>query len=102
MTKFETVIAQLESEWALDGFFGRVRDGDFDLTRAQNVLSILRQLRVQDDDLVPQRLVALLWYLPSYLGWQTERVEKLGGSRSDYERFITEVMNALEDALGTP
>jgi hypothetical protein len=102
MTNFDRVIAQLESEWALDGFFGRVRDGDFDQTRAQSVLAILRQLRVEDNDLVPQRLVALLWYLPSYLGWQTERVEQLGGSRSDYERFITEVMNALEDALGTP
>lgn len=102
MTRFDKVIEQLDAEWAMDGFFGRVRQGDFDDARAQAVLALLRGFRVEHEDLVPQRLVALLWYMPSFLEWQTERVEQRGGSRSGYERFTTEVMNALEEALGTP
>jgi hypothetical protein len=52
--------------------------------------------------MVPKRLVSLLWYLPSFLAWQTERIAEKDGDRAAYERFVTEVFNALEQALGVP
>lgn len=96
------IIEQLEAEWDTNGFFGRVRNGDYDAARGQEILATLRAISIGDQEMVPKRLVSLLWYLPSFLAWQTERIAEKGGDRAAYERFVTEVFNALEQALGVP
>ncbi len=99
---FDEIIEQLDAEWDADGFFDRVRNGDYDDTRAKDILKMLRAINLEKDDLLPKRLVTLLWYLPSFLEWQVERVVEKGGNKSAYERFITDVLNTLEEVLGTP
>ncbi|MGY8711281.1 hypothetical protein RAD16_36595 [Bradyrhizobium sp. 18BD] len=96
------IIEQLETEWNADGFFDRVRNGDYDAIRGQAILAVLRAIEIGDDDMVPKRLVSLLWYLPSFLAWQTDRIAEKGGDRAAYERFVTEVDNTLEVVLGVP
>lgn len=96
------IIVQLEAEWNTDGFFDRVRNGEYDAIRGQAVLAVLRAIKIGDEDMVPKRLVSLLWYLPSFLVWQIERIAEKGGDRAAYERFVTEVENALEEVLGVP
>lgn len=99
---FNRIIQLLDSEWDTDGFFDRIRRGNYDARQAQDILGILRAISIDEDELLPKRLVAQLWYLPSFLGWQVERVAETGGDRAAYERFITEIHNALEEVLGTP
>jgi len=96
------IIEQLDVEWETNGFFDSVRNGHYDAKRAQTVLEILRAIHVSEEEMVPKRLVSLLWFLPSFLGWQVERVAEKGGDRAAYERFATEVHNTLEEVLGTP
>ncbi|MEX8505364.1 hypothetical protein [Leptothrix ochracea] len=99
---FNRIIQLLDSEWDTGGFFDRIRDGNYDTRQAQEILKILCAIKVDEDELLPKRLVTLLWYLPSFLGWQVERVVERGGDKAAYERFITEIHNALEEVLGTP
>jgi hypothetical protein len=96
------IIEQLETEWNAGGFFDRVRDGNYDASRAQGVLAVLRAIKIGNEEMVPKRLVSLLWYLPSFLAWQTERVAEKGGDRDAYKRFMTEVDNTLQEVLGVP
>ena len=99
---FNGIVEQLDSEWDTDGFFDRVRNGDYDAKQAQKVLNMLRAIDIGEDELLPKRLVTLLWYLPSFLGWQAERVQERGGDRAAFEKFATDVCNTLEEVLGTP
>ncbi|MBH5368669.1 hypothetical protein [Bradyrhizobium glycinis] len=96
------IVERLEVEWGTNGFFDGVRNGDYDVVRGQAVLATLRAISIGDEDTVPKRLLSLLWYLPSFLSWQTERIVEKGGDRAAYERFVTEVFNTLEEVLGVP
>lgn len=96
------IVDQLEAEWDTSGFFDRVRNGDYDASRAQVVLSTLRAISIGYEEMIPKRLLSLLWYLPSFLSWQTERVAERGEDRRAYERFVTEVIDILQDVLGVP
>lgn len=69
---YNEFIKQLEVEWDLDGFFHRLRAGDFDATRSLTVLELLRSIKIDETQLLPRRLVSLLWCLPSFLDWQTD------------------------------
>jgi hypothetical protein len=99
---FSKIIDRLDSEWDTDGFFDRVRNGDYDATQAKEILEFLRAIDIDENESLPKRLVALLWYLPSFLSWQSERIAERGGDSDAYKRFTTEVQNVLEDVLGTP
>ena len=96
------IVEQLEAEWDTNGFFDRVRNGDYDVIRGQAVLAVLRAIKIGDEDMVPKRLVSLLWYLPSFLAWQTERIAEEGGDRTAYARFVIEILNTLKEVLGVP
>jgi len=96
------IIEQLEAEWDTNGFFDCVRNGDYDAIRGQEILAVLRAIEIDDEEMVPKRLVSLLWYLPSFLSWQSERIAEKGGNRAVYKRFVTEVESILENVLGVP
>ncbi|MDX3966546.1 MAG: hypothetical protein QHD01_08095 [Bradyrhizobium sp.] len=96
------IVEQLDAEWDTNGFFDRVRNGDYDAERGRAVLAILRAISIRDQEMVPKRLVSLLWYLPSFLTWQTERIAEKGGDRAAYERFVAGVESALQEVLGVP
>jgi len=98
----QTIVSRLEAEWDVDGFLGNLRQGSFAFEPAQRFLSFLKEIELDDEELIPKRLLSLLWYLPSFLEWQKERIEKQGGDAVAYARFVTEVQNTLEDVLGVP
>lgn len=100
--EFSEIIQRLDSEWDTNGFFDRVRNGGYDAKQAQAILRTLQAINIDDDEMLPKRLVALLWYLPSFLSWQTERIAEKGGDRAGYEKFMIDVHNVLEEVLGTP
>ena len=98
---FNQAIERLDAEWDMDGFLGLLRDGEFIPDRAESFLALLNEIVISDEDLLPKRLVSLLWYLPSFLVWQEERVA-VKGDVAAYKRFINQVCNRLEDLLGVP
>lgn len=63
---------------------------------------VIEAMAIPENALVPKRAVSLLWYLPSFLIWQKERVRDCGGDVAAYDTFIVDVHNAIERALGVP
>jgi len=98
----ETIIQGLDAEWADGGFFALAREGVFDVPRSQRVLEILRGIDIKNCDHVPSRLLSLIWYMPSFLEWQVDRIKEKGGDTESYRRFVTDVHNTLEDGAGVP
>jgi hypothetical protein len=102
MTQAEA-IERLEREWDQPaGFFARLRMGDFDVQQAQAVAAVISSLELEEETLLSKRLVSLLWYLPLFGQWQTERVAECGGNLQQYRSFVTKVTNILEQKLGVP
>ncbi|MBL9117110.1 MAG: hypothetical protein JNJ83_19045 [Verrucomicrobiaceae bacterium] len=97
------IIAELETQWDIDGFLYELRTGRFDAERGRKFMELLRSISVDDEESVPKRLLSLVWYLPSFLEWQKARIGEMDASHcKDYAKFVTEVHNTLEDVLGVP
>ena len=97
-----TLVDQLDGEWDTEGFLGQLRTGTFVPEHAARFLAVLRGIEIPDEAMVPKRALSLLWYLPSFLAWQRERVAEQGGDIVAFDRFVTEVHNTLEEVLGVP
>lgn len=100
--KYAKLISDLDALWDDDGFLGRLREGVFQPNEGLQFLSFLRSISLYEDENVPMRLVALLWYVPSFVGWQRDRVAEHGGDTAAFARFVTEVHDAMETVLGVP
>ena len=99
----DELIERIDAEWDRDeGFFGRLRRGRFDPGEVQRVCDLLSEVGPSPDGCLHPRLVALTWYIPSFMLWQRERVEDNGGDLDAYKQAETAIMNVLEGQLGTP
>lgn len=98
----QDIESRLEAEWHMGGFFDKLRNGNYEDNKARAIVDALRSLDFEDDVSIPRRVVQLLWYLPSFLSWQAERVAECGGDVDAYKLFCTEVQNCLEEKLGIP
>ena len=99
----EDLIRKLESHWDEDGFLHRIRRGDFDSDEASSFLDLLRCIDIAEDELIPKRLLSLLWMLPLFLEWQKERIAEVDASKADaYDKVTTQVENVLIEVLGVP
>ena len=95
-------IVRLEEVWAEpDGFFYRLRQGDYDSAGAAKVEDLLRSIHAGDGAL-PRRFVALTWLIPTFMEWQIERVGEHGGDTEDLRKAMTRLQNALDALLGNP
>jgi hypothetical protein len=100
-----TLIEQLELEWELDtGFFGRLRYGNFDVAGLERIVYVLEGIteEVKDYDVLNRRLVALLWFIPTFMRWQRERVQKQGGNLDALDDGIDAIEARLQAILGVP
>jgi hypothetical protein len=93
---------ELDTEWDTDGFLGQLRQGTFVPARASRFLQTLKRIDIPDNAMVPKRALALIWYLPIFLSWQRERVVEKGGNVAEFDSFVTEVHNTLEQVIGVP
>jgi len=99
---FEELIEYLECAWDREGFLGGIREGKFVAGDGEKFLSMLGAIQINEEALVPKRLVSLLWYLPSFLEWQNKRVQEKSGNLELYRHFVTSIHNTLENVLGVP
>jgi len=98
----DDLIRALDAAWDIPGFLGHLREGQFSEAEAAAFLKLLQSIDLGAERCVPKRLVSLLWYLPSFLQWQEERVAERGGDLQAYRRFTTKAHNILEEVLGVP
>lgn len=97
----EASIMQLKKEWEKPkGFFGRLREGYFDQEGFKRIEDILKGLKT--DEFLSRELISLIWYIPLFMSWQKERVEKKGGDIKEIERATNILQGILEDFLGVP
>lgn len=92
----------LEDAWEIEiGFLAQLRDGIFNETLYAEFLQALKEIRVEEEELLPRRLVTLLWYIPQFMEWQTERVaDTISEEKYLLKRGLVE--NELERILGVP
>jgi hypothetical protein len=102
---YETALTKLDQEWELEtGFFGRLRSGFFNPQEVERILEILRAIEesVQGLEMLDRRLVELVWHIPVYMGYQRERVQKLGGDIEEFDNAIDDIQAILDRILGLP
>ena len=99
----QKTIEYLESEWSKpDGFLGRAREGLFDPRQGDEFVGNLQNIRLQDGDMIDRRLVSLIWYIPTFLFWQKERISENGGDAPAFEQFSNRVQEIVQEILGVP
>ena len=75
--------------------------GRFDNKLFTDFLALLQAISFGEEELIPRRVVSLLWYIPLFMEWQKERVEGAIGLK-DYRNKKTLIENELERILGVP
>lgn len=99
----DSLIQALESEYDLEeGFLGKLRSGVFDPAGLERVKSLLTSIHLDDAGDINRRLVALLWFMPTLMTWQIERVGERGGNVQELIRGIDQVQEILSSLLGLP
>lgn len=100
---YEREIAALEYEWSPDeGFFWRIRQGQFSPACFEVALKKTMDISVPEDAELPRRLVSILWYIPVFMHWQIDRVRENGGDEVAYQRAIGLMTAEIERVLGVP
>lgn len=96
------VVDYFNAAWDLDGFLHRLRSGEFDETKAAEFEAVLSSIHVENADLLPRDLVRLVWFIPLFATWQTERVVERGTTLTAISSFISRVTTQVERILGMP
>jgi hypothetical protein len=96
-------IRALEAEWSKpEGFLGKAREGVFDQSKGADFVTILKSIKPATEVSIDRRLVALLWYMPSFLRWQKARIAEKGGDVVMFEHLTNQVQGIVEEILGVP
>ena len=100
---YENAIAELESEWSPeDGFFWQIRQGHFAADEFERAYRKVSSISISEDAEVPRRLVSLLWYVPLFMMWQTDRVCESNGDQLAYSKATAAMSKEIERLLGVP
>lgn len=103
MADLGLVQKKLEEQWDVpDGFFYRLRHGDYHPPGVDVVEELLMSLDVDDKMQLPRRFVSLTWWIPTFMEWQIDRVREKGGDSEAMKRDITRLFNVLNKVLGVP
>lgn len=99
----EGIEMKLESFWSDEsGVFWLLREGVFSVGKIEEVVSVLRAIDLGRDEVVSRRMVSMLWFIPTFMSWQQERVVENGGDAGVYARAINSVLDELQRILGVP
>src|SRR4051812_10126272 len=103
MMTLDDIICSFESEWeAEEGFFWKIRQGNFLQEDFKRALETFVAVPSYVDQMVPARLVSLVWYVPIFMEWQRDRVRKRDGDLAAYEVAMTKLTNEVQRILGAP
>jgi hypothetical protein len=103
--RIDKLINELENEWdqtQLDGFFGKLKLGEFDVAAFQKLKRLLNEIVFTDEEFLPRRLVELLWFIPTYMRWQRDSWVDKGLDVAALDTAIAYFEQRLTTILGTP
>ncbi|MGE0493025.1 MAG: hypothetical protein AB7S38_27685 [Vulcanimicrobiota bacterium] len=92
----QEIIEKLEHEWE-SGFFAILRMKGFDQEGFRRVESLLECLNPNVEHM-PQRLVALTWFIPLFMSWQ----EAPNISVEEYRNHVDRMEALVMKGLGVP
>lgn len=96
-------IQAIEPFWDLPaGSLYRLRQGELDEVGIDAMIEVLRSIDVPDDADLPKRFVSLIWFIPTSMEWQLERVIEHGGSADSLRTKVEQVRTEVERILGMP
>jgi len=102
-SQFDRWIRDIEPFWDLPaGSLYRLRQGDLDEAGIDSMIEVLRSIDIPEDVDLPKRFVSLIWFIPTSMEWQLERVIEHGGSADALRVKIQQVWNEVERILGLP
>jgi len=98
------LLSYLESSWSdEDGFFYQLRAGNVKPESVDKLIDQLGSFNPENDSMLPKELVSMIWYIPIFMEWQTERVAQNGDlQKGEYENIKSKVQSAVEAILGIP
>lgn len=97
------LVDRLDMEWDQDtGFLGQLRTGVLDRQAYERFIALVRSVKLKGATM-DRRLVKVLWFIPLYMEWQTDRLQRTSGvSAIEYSRYQTPVLDVLYRVLGLP
>jgi hypothetical protein len=96
-------IPDIEAEWEPEtGFFWLIRQGDFRKEDFERTFGKLAAVPSVTEQPVPARFVSVVWYIPIFMEWQTDRVRACGVNSDEYQRATNKLMNEVQRILGVP
>ena len=101
----DAVVERLDREWLEDGFLYKLRDGEFDMAgyvRFENVLNTARQLDDKSSKTIHREFVRLLWFVPQFVEWQTQRLIDRGADREIVYGASSNIRELVGSVLGEP
>jgi hypothetical protein len=99
----EEHIPGIEAEWEPEtGFFWRTRQGVFQKEDFERTLGKLAAVPGVTEQSLPARFVSVVWYIPIFMEWQTDRVRECGVNPDEYRRATVKLTNEVERILGVP
>jgi hypothetical protein len=97
------LIWALEAEYERDvGFLGRLRRGEFDREGLDRLVKLVESIDFGDALTINRRVVSLLWGIPTFMGWQSDRVAQKHGDVNALRHGIDKLETTLNTVLGTP
>lgn len=99
----EKIIGSIESEWEPEtGFFWKIRQGEFRKNEFDRAFAKFAAVSGASEELLPVRLVSVLWYVPIFMEWQIDRVRERGGDLPAYKTAMRRLSAEVERILGLP
>jgi hypothetical protein len=89
----------LEEAWE-NGFFFNLRYGKFKEDQYQKLRTVFEAVPSNVD--LDKRLVSLLWFIPTFIQWQEERLLQAGMEKGKINEVYDFFYNECEAILGLP
>ena len=101
----ETLTKQLDDEWLDGGFLYKLRECEFDAAgyvRLERLLNSAKQLDDRQSMAISREFVRLLWFVPQFMEWQTERLIEHGADAETVHGASSNVREMVGQILGEP
>jgi hypothetical protein len=100
----DPLVASIESLWAPDdGFFFVLRQGTFRQNEFDRAMDVLRRVpSFANGESLPRDVVPLVWFIPTSMSWQRERVARSGGEVEALDRATMIATEEVARILGWP
>ena len=107
--ELKAITEKLQAEWDdfPNGFFSKAHDGIMDYERYEYVVQLLEEAKkislALPGDTFDKSFVKVIWFMPHFLQWQEEQIERMGNPIGVYRgQWCAIIENLVSEILGIP